>query len=76
MNGYERRNNDTPFRVPEEVGREYEVEITDKSQPGDGVARVQGFVGFVRNGETAEKVGIKIVSIGMRFAMAEVVQAK
>lgn len=48
------RNNDTPFRVPVELGKEYEVEITDKSQLADGVARVQGFVVFVRNGKMGE----------------------
>lgn len=56
----ERRNNDAPFRVPVELGKQYEVEITDKNQLGDGVTRVHGFVVFVRNGKTGKKVRIKI----------------
>jgi predicted RNA-binding protein with TRAM domain len=34
---------------PVEVGKEYEVDITEISRQGDGIARVQGFVVFVKN---------------------------
>ncbi|NOJ30424.1 MAG: deoxyribonuclease, partial [Nitrososphaeraceae archaeon] len=54
-------------------GKEYEVQITEKSNRGDGIARVQGFVIFVANGEVGQKVKIKITSIGARFAKAEIV---
>lgn len=58
---------------PVEMGKEYEVQITEKSNRGDGIARVQGFVIFVANGEVGQKVKIKITSIGARFAKAEIV---
>ncbi|MGA8084110.1 MAG: TRAM domain-containing protein [Candidatus Nitrosopolaris sp.] len=34
---------------PVEAGKEYEVDITEISRQGDGIARVQGFVVFVKN---------------------------
>lgn len=61
------------YSKPVEMGKEYEVEITEKSNRGDGIARVQGFVIFVANGEVGKKVKIKITSIGARFAKGEIV---
>ena len=58
---------------PVEVGKEYEVQVTETSYKGDGVARVQGFVIFVKNGKTGEKVKVKVNSVGSRFAIAEIV---
>jgi hypothetical protein len=34
---------------PVEIGKEYDVNVTEITQRGDGVARIQGFVVFVRN---------------------------
>jgi predicted RNA-binding protein with TRAM domain len=53
-----------------EVGREYEVEITQISRQGDGVARVQGFVVFVKNGKVGEKVKVRVEQVGNRYATA------
>jgi predicted RNA-binding protein with TRAM domain len=39
---------------------------------GDGVARIQGFVIFVKNGKVGDRVNIKVTSVGNRFAIAEV----
>ena len=58
---------------PVEMGKEYEVEITEISNRGDGIARVQGFVIFVEGGKVGQNVKIRITSIGERFAKAEVV---
>lgn len=58
---------------PVELGKEYTVQITEKSYKGDGVARVQGFVIFVKDGKVGNDVKIKITSIGNRFAKAELV---
>jgi predicted RNA-binding protein with TRAM domain len=41
------RGSHTP--KPVEVGKEYEVDITEISRQGDGIAKVQGFVIFVKN---------------------------
>jgi predicted RNA-binding protein with TRAM domain len=58
---------------PVETGKEYNVQITETGRKGDGVARVQGFVIFVKNGRTGQDVKAKITSVGERFATAEIV---
>jgi predicted RNA-binding protein with TRAM domain len=58
---------------PVEMGKEYEVEISEISKRGDGIARVQGFVIFVEGAKAGQKTKIRITSIGDRFAKAEVV---
>jgi predicted RNA-binding protein with TRAM domain len=55
------------------MGKEYEVEISEISNKGDGIARIQGFVIFVVGGKVGQNVKIRITSIGERFAKAEVV---
>jgi predicted RNA-binding protein with TRAM domain len=44
---------------PVEVGKEYDVQIQYVSQKGDGIARVQGFVVFVKNGKVGDNAKIK-----------------
>lgn len=58
---------------PVEVGKEYDVEVTEVSRQGDGIARVQGFVVFVKNGKVGQKVKVKVDQVGNRFATATVV---
>jgi predicted RNA-binding protein with TRAM domain len=41
---------------PVETGKEYNIQITETSRKGDGVARVQGFVIFVKNGHVGQNV--------------------
>jgi predicted RNA-binding protein with TRAM domain len=64
------------FSRPVEAGKEYTVDITDNGREGDGIARIQGLVIFVKNTKAGYKnVKIKINSVGNRFAIAEVVVA-
>jgi predicted RNA-binding protein with TRAM domain len=58
---------------PVEAEKEYEVDITEISRQGDGVARVQGFVVFVKNGKVGNKVKVKVTEVGDRFAKAIIV---
>jgi predicted RNA-binding protein with TRAM domain len=59
---------------PVELGKEYTVDIIGTGKTGDGIARVQNFVIFVKNAKAGDKnVRIKINSIGNRFAIADVV---
>lgn len=58
---------------PVEVGKEYEVEVTDISRQGDGIARVQGFVVFVKSAKVGQKAKVKIDQVGNRFATATIV---
>ncbi len=59
---------------PVEVGKEYNVEVTEISRRGDGVAKVQGFIIFVKGAKVGDKVKIKIESVGPRFATASIVE--
>ncbi len=59
--------------APVEVGKEYEVEVTEISKQGDGVARIQGFVIFVKSGKAGQKAKIKIDQVADRFAKATIV---
>ncbi len=60
---------------PVDVGQELEVTIESKGKSGDGVAKVSGYVIFVK-GETeiGQKYMIKIVRMGRSFATGELVQ--
>jgi len=75
------RSNDSRFSngpgftppAPIEVGKEYSVEILELSRKGDGLAKVKGFVVFVKGSKIGDKVRIRIDSIGPRFALASIV---
>ena len=58
---------------PVEIGKEYEVQITEISRKGDGIARIQGFVIFVKNGQVGQNVKVKVTQIGGTFATSEIV---
>ena len=54
---------------PVEVGKQY-VDITEISRQGDGIAKVQGFVVFVKEGKVSQNVKVKVEQVGNRFATA------
>jgi predicted RNA-binding protein with TRAM domain len=56
--------------TPVEAKKEYEVDITEISRQGDGIARVQGFVVFVKNGKVGNKVKVKVTELADRFSKA------
>src|SRR5579863_7347308 len=58
---------------PVEVGKEYDVEVTELSRRGDGGGKVLGFVIFVQGAKVGQKVKIKVDRVGPRFASASVV---
>jgi predicted RNA-binding protein with TRAM domain len=72
---YNNNNRISSFAKPVESGKEYNVKIIETSRRGDGIAKIQGFVVFVKNGKVGENVKIKINSVGARFATAERVAA-
>ncbi|MCP8308553.1 MAG: TRAM domain-containing protein [archaeon] len=76
--GYERRGDYRPsgFRPkPVEVGKEYEVDISEVSRRGDGIARIQGFVIFVSGARAGQHIKIRVTRVGERFANAEIVRS-
>lgn len=60
---------------PVEAGKEYNVEITELSRRGDGVAKIQGFIIFVKGAKVGDKVKIKVETVGPRFATATALEA-
>jgi predicted RNA-binding protein with TRAM domain len=58
---------------PVETGKEYNVQITEKGRSGDGIARIRGFVIFVKDAQVGQDVKAKVTSVGERFATAEIV---
>jgi predicted RNA-binding protein with TRAM domain len=58
---------------PVETGKEYDVQVTEISRKGDGVARVQGFIIFVKGGRVGQKTRIRVTHVGDRFATAETI---
>jgi predicted RNA-binding protein with TRAM domain len=56
------------------VGKEYNVEIQEKSRRGDGIARIEGFVIFVPEAEVGDHLVIKIERISNRFAEAQIIE--
>lgn len=59
---------------PVEMGKEYEVDISETSRRGEGIARIQGLVTFIPNTKPGDHVKIRITRISRRFAEAEVVE--
>jgi predicted RNA-binding protein with TRAM domain len=58
---------------PVEIGKEYDVQVTEISRKGDGVARIQGFIIFVKGGKVGQKTRIRVTHVGDRFATAETI---
>ena len=72
------QNTRTPsgFSKTVETGKVYTVDITDTGRGGDGIARIEGLVIFVKNAKAGDKnVKIKVNSVGDRFATAELAAA-
>jgi 23S rRNA (uracil1939-C5)-methyltransferase len=61
-------------RCPVEIGNEYEVDITEMSQHGEGIARIQGFAISVANAKLKDCVKIRITKIGTMTATGEIVK--
>jgi predicted RNA-binding protein with TRAM domain len=65
-------NRGNPTTKPVEVGKKDEVDITEISGKGDGIARVQGFIVFIENGKVGSKIRVKVTEVADRFAKATV----
>jgi predicted RNA-binding protein with TRAM domain len=62
----------SPPTKPVEVGKIYEVKITEITGKGDGIARVQGFIVFIENGKVGNKIQVKVTEVADRFAKATI----
>jgi predicted RNA-binding protein with TRAM domain len=61
------------LRKPVEVGKEYDVSISDVSKRGEGIARIEGFVIFVAGTKQGQNVKIRVTQVSERFASGQVV---
>ena len=61
-------------KKPVEVGKEYNVTISDTSRRGEGIAKIDGFVIFVPGTKQGQNARIKIVQVSDRNASAQVVE--
>ncbi len=59
---------------PVEVGKEYDVTISDISRRGDGIAKIDGFVVFVAGGKQGQSARVKVTQVSDRYAMGTVVE--
>jgi len=59
-------------RCPVEMGKEYEVEITETSPQGEGITRIQGLVVRVAGAKPGDHAKIKITKISAMTANAEI----
>ncbi|MEM0058650.1 MAG: TRAM domain-containing protein [Candidatus Bathyarchaeia archaeon] len=57
--------------APVKENQELEVVIDDIGSRGDGIARIQGYMIFVPNSRIGERVKVRILSVGGKFAIAE-----
>ena len=62
------------LKKPVEVGKEYNVTISDISRRGEGIAKIDGFVIFVPGTKQGQSVKIKVVQVGERYASGQVVE--
>jgi len=72
--GYSSYGGDSSGPKPVEAGKEYNVEVIELSRRGDGVAKIQGFIIFVKGSKVGDKVKIKVETVGPRFATASVLE--
>lgn len=68
-NAKNKRGRDDSSQV--EVGKEYEVDITEMSPNGEGVARIRGLIILVPNAKVGEHVQVKIKKADSMSADAE-----
>ena len=71
--GYGQNTSQKNLSRPVETGKEYMVDITDNGREGDGIARIEGLIIFVKDAKAGYKsVKIKINSVKDNFATAEI----
>ena len=63
------------FKKPVEVGKEYNVTISDTSRRGDGIAKIDGFVIFVPGTKMGQQARVRVTSVSERYASGQVVES-
>ena len=60
-------------KCPVEVGNEYEVDITETTPNGEGIARIKGFLILVGNTKQGDHLKVSITKTEALSAEAEIV---
>lgn len=60
---------------PVKVGDEVDVKIENVASKGDGIARKDGFVIFVKGAKEGDQVKVRITDVKARFAIGEIIAA-
>jgi predicted RNA-binding protein with TRAM domain len=58
---------------PVEVGKVYDVTISDISRRGDGIAKIDGFIIFVAGAKQGQQARVKVTQVSNRYASAQLV---
>jgi len=58
---------------PVKVGDEVEVTVEAQASRGDGIAKKDGFVIFIKGAKEGDKLKVRITEVKARFAIGEVV---
>ena len=66
----------SPSSGPVKEGQEIDVFINDIGSGGDGIARIQNFLIFVPKTRVGERLKVRIIKVGRRFAIAEEIKRK
>ena len=56
---------------PVAVGDELNVHVEAIAQRGDGIAKIQGFVVFIKGGQLDQNVRVRVTKVFDKFAVAE-----
>jgi predicted RNA-binding protein with TRAM domain len=58
---------------PVKVGDEVEVKVEAVASKGDGIAKKDGFVIFIKGAKEGDTIKVKITDVKARFAIGEIV---
>jgi len=59
---------------PVKVGDEVEVTVEAVASKGDGIAKKDGFVIFIKGAKEGDKVKVRISDVKARFAIGDIIQ--
>lgn len=60
-------------KCPVEIGSEYEVDITETTPNGAGIARIKGFIILINDTTPGDHIKVKITNTDSLSAEAEIV---
>lgn len=62
------------FKPPVKEGEELNVKIECIGNAGDGVAKIDKFVIFVKGGQVGEELMVRVTNVKPKFAFAKIIE--